>query len=95
MIPVRIEIKARIHHPAGLHARPLAQFVQTARQFKSTVQVRNLSNGKGPADGKSPLTLMLLTVQDGQEVGIEAEGEDSVEALRALEALIASNFEEG
>jgi phosphotransferase system HPr (HPr) family protein len=87
------ELVIRIQHAAGLHARPLAEFVKTARRFQSAIAVENLTSGKGPADGKSPLSLMLLTVTDGQEVRIVAQGQDSKEAVLALEHLITRNFE--
>jgi len=87
------ELRTRIQHQAGLHARPLAEFVKTARQFESTIKVENLTAGKGPADGKSPLSLMLLTVLDGQEVRIVADGPDSNRAIHALSDLIAHDFQ--
>ncbi len=33
------EITLTIQHKVGLHARPAALFVQTAKQFKSDIQV--------------------------------------------------------
>ena len=33
------EITLTIQHKVGLHARPAAQFVQTAKQFKSDIRV--------------------------------------------------------
>ena len=86
------ELRLTIQHEAGLHARPLAQFVKTAQAFQSAVRVRNLSSGKGPADGKSPLALMLLAVLDGQEIAIDADGPDSDQALDALRCLIQTDF---
>ena len=87
------ELRIRIQHDAGLHARPLAQFVRTARQFQSTIEVENLTAGKGPADGKSPLSLMLLTVLNGQQIKIVADGPDSDSAIQALKDLIAHDFQ--
>jgi len=88
------ELTIRVQHAAGLHARPLAEFVKTAKRFQSALSVENLTLHKGPADGKSPLSLMLLTVLNGQDVRIVAQGPDSAEALRALQDLINSNFEQ-
>jgi phosphotransferase system HPr (HPr) family protein len=88
------ELLITIHHSAGLHARPLAQFVKTAKSFDTTLQVYNMTTGKGPANGMSPLSLMLLAVQKDHEIKIVAEGAQAVEALDGLKALIESNFGE-
>jgi phosphotransferase system HPr (HPr) family protein len=85
----------KVNHGAGLHARPLAQFVKTVKSFNTTIQVRNLTNGKGPLNGASPVNLMLLSVLKGHEILIETEGEQAEDALQALKALIESNFGEG
>lgn len=86
------EIKLTIHHEAGLHARPLAQFVKVAKQFPCDVRVSNLTSGGGPSNGKSPLELLLLGVQMGHEISVQAEGEQAEEALDALEGLVKNNF---
>ena len=83
-----------IDHSAGLHARPLAQFVKVAKQFNAAINVWNITLEKGPARGDSPLKLMLLTVQQGHEIKIEADGEQANEALTALKSLIENNFGE-
>lgn len=88
------EITLTIDHDAGLHARPLAQFVKVVKQFNADVEVWNLSNNKGPAKGDSPLKLMLLTVQSGHQIKIAAQGEQADPALAALRALIENNFSE-
>ncbi len=88
------ELLITIHHSAGLHARPLAQFVKTAKSFNATVQVFNLTSGKGPANGMSPLNLMLLSVQKDHEIKVVTDGPQADEALQGLKALIESNFGE-
>lgn len=88
------EITLTIQHEAGLHARPLAQFVKLARQYDATVEVTNLTRDKGPANGTSPLKLMLLAVLQGHEIKISANGSQAEEAVTALQALIERNFEE-
>ncbi len=87
------EITLTINHAAGLHARPLAQFVKTVRQFESTVEVTNLTRGAGPARGDSALKLMLLAIKQGQEIQISAEGSDADATLDTLKSLIENDFE--
>ncbi len=86
------EIKLTIHHEAGLHARPLAQFVKLAKQFPCDVRVTNLTSGKGPSNGKSPLELLLLGVQKDNDISVQAEGEQAEQALNALRDLVEGNF---
>lgn len=75
------EVEVVVGHPEGLHARPAARFVQTARQFRSRVRV--VYNGR-EADAKSLLSLLALGVEQGAAVTLRAEGEDAEEALAAL-----------
>lgn len=82
------ELKITITNDVGLHARPLALFVQVAKNFESDVQVTNLSTGKGPSNGKSPLNLLLLAVHHGMDISVSTEGPDADEALAALKELI-------
>ena len=56
------KITLSINHEAGLHARPLSQFVKTVNNFDAEVQVTNITREKGPVNGGSPLSLLLLAV---------------------------------
>lgn len=87
-------IKTTIQHDAGLHARPLAQFVKTVKEFDADVQVTNITRGKGPVPGASPVKLLLLAVLKDHEIEIEANGSQADEVLLALQALIDDNFGE-
>lgn len=87
------EIKLTVNHESGLHARPLAQFVKTVKQYDSTIEVSNLTSGKGPARGDSPLKLMMLAVTAGNEIRISADGADADQAIEALTNLIENDFE--
>ncbi len=92
MTPDVLEIT--IAHHAGLHARPLAQFVKTVKQYDAQVTVWNKTLNKGPAHGESPVKLMLLTVQEGHDIRIEAEGAQSADVIAALRDLIDRDFVE-
>lgn len=84
-----------VQHSVGLHARPAAQFVQTACAFQSDITVKNQTSGSEPVNAKSILRVLTLGVHQGHEIEITAEGEDEVEALAALKLLVESNFGEG
>ena len=73
--------------PAGLHARPAADFAATAARFGSDIRVRT---GDREADAKSVLLLLTLDVRQGDRVLVTAEGDDAEEAVEALCRLVAS-----
>jgi phosphotransferase system HPr (HPr) family protein len=78
--------------PVGLHARPAALFVDLASKFQSIIQVRNLSTQSSWVNAKSILSLLTCGIKQGDEIAIQADGEDENEAIDALESLIRSNF---
>lgn len=87
-------IQVVVTHEVGLHARPAAEFVKLASAYPSSIQVRNVtSNGKF-VDAKSILMVLTLGVNQGHKIEIEASGDQSGEALEALQELIESNFGE-
>jgi phosphotransferase system HPr (HPr) family protein len=83
-----------IEHSVGLHARPAAQFVQTANEFDADITVKNLTSDTDPVNAKSILSVLSLGVHQGYQIEIIAEGEDEKEALTALKKLIEDNFGE-
>ena len=80
-----------VRHEAGLHARPAAQFVKLAKQYKSAISVS--SKGK-TVNAKSIVLILTLGINQGTEIEISAVGEDEQEAVSALIGLIEGNFPE-
>jgi phosphocarrier protein len=85
------EIILTIEHEAGLHARPAGLFVQTAKQFQSSIFV-SLNGNR--VDAKSILSVLTLGACQGSEITICAEGEDANQALNTLQTLVEDNFGE-
>ena len=81
----------RIRNRLGLHARAAARFVHTASRFRSQVSA---SRDGRTMDGKSILGILLLGASQGTEIEVATDGPDEVEALDALEALVATGFGE-
>lgn len=75
----------------GLHARAAAKFVNLAKTFSSTVEVRL---GDKSVDGKSIMGVMMLAAARGTELILRVEGPDDAEAFTALTALVADRFGE-
>jgi phosphocarrier protein HPr len=89
-----IEVELTITHPAGLHARPAALFVQTAARFQARLTVANLARDPARAvDAKSILGLMTLGVSAGQRIRLRADGPDAAAAVEALRRLVAADFQ--
>jgi multiphosphoryl transfer protein len=87
-------ITLTVRNPLGLHARPAARFVQTAGSFDADVTVTNVTTGRGPASGKSLNAIATLGVRQGHQIAVAASGPQAGEALAALEALAARDFDE-
>lgn len=81
-----------VNHPAGLHARPAAAFVETARRFRAHVTA---AHGGKHGNAKSILSVLSLGVTKGATVEIAAAGEDAEAAVAALVRLVETNFGEG
>jgi phosphocarrier protein len=75
----------------GLHARPAALFAQVANRFRADVWVEKDST---QVNGKSILGLMMLGASQGSKLRIRIEGPDAYEAIREIERLIQSWFDE-
>ncbi len=84
-----------VNHPVGLHARPAAQFVQTASKFDSEITVANKTKESAPVNAKSILSVLTLGVHQGFEIEVTADGADAGEALEAIKLLVADDFGEG
>ncbi len=86
-----VEREAVVVPEAGLHARPAARFVKTAKGFSSDIVV--IKDG-AEVNAKSSLRLMTLGAKHGDKVVIRAEGEDEEEAAEALVAVLSQEEEE-
>ena len=82
-----------IKNKLGLHARPASLFVQMASRFDSEITVMR-KNGGEAADGKSLMSMLILTASCGTPLTIRGEGPDSEEAVTALSELVDRGFDE-
>lgn len=85
------EIRMTIRNQVGLHARPAALFVQTAKRFDCDIKVAH--DGR-EANAKGILGVLALGANQGTVITVHAEGEDADQALAILQTLVESNFEE-
>jgi len=87
-----LQQEVEIINKLGLHARASAKLTQAAGQFKSGVWLTR--NGR-KVNAKSIMGVMMLAAAKGSKIGIETDGPDEEQAMRALQALIADRFGEG
>jgi multiphosphoryl transfer protein len=85
-------IRLVVANRLGLHARPAARFVTTASRFGAHVTVRDLTNGRGPADARSLNAVATLGVLRGHELEVTARGGGAAETLEAIRTLADANF---
>lgn len=88
------EVRLAVANRLGLHARPAARFVQTAAEYDAEVLATNATTGAGPARARSLTDVATLGATQGHELVLRARGPQARDALDALVALSARNFDE-
>lgn len=86
-----VERQVRVVNRLGLHARPAAEIVKTAAQFKSEITI---IRDDLEVNGKSIMGVMMLAAEYGATITLRADGPDEEQAVDALAGLIASKFRE-
>jgi phosphotransferase system HPr (HPr) family protein len=89
-----IEATVTVTNDVGLHARPAATFVKTAKGFESDITLTNLTRDAEPVDAKSLVKIFKAAVASGHEIRLTTDGPDEKDALDTLVGLIESNFGE-
>lgn len=80
-----------ITDPLGLHARPAAVFVTSARGFESDLKILVADKA---GNCKSLLSVLKLGISQGTVVTLEANGGDEEQAIETLVALLAHQSQE-
>lgn len=86
-----VEQAVRLSLPHGIHARPAARIGETARGFEADI---HLLNGDKRGDARSTVALLALGTRLGDEVLVQARGDDAEAALAAIVALLATDMGE-
>ena len=88
---VRAEREVVLRIAQGLHARPAAKLVETAKRFAAHVVVEN---GEVTGSAKDLLDMLYLAATVGSVLRLRAEGPDAAAAVDALEQLLGRLAEE-
>ena len=84
--------EVEIVNKLGLHARASAKLTKLASQFKCDVWA---TRNNRRVNAKSIMGVMTLAANKGSRIQIETTGDDEVEAMTALVALVEDFFGEG
>ncbi|MDR0600058.1 MAG: HPr family phosphocarrier protein [Treponema sp.] len=85
------EKMVKVINRAGVHARPAALLVQTAKDFECSIY---LEKDNDKINGKSIMGIITLGATYGSEIKISAQGGGEREAVEALARLFQTKFEE-
>jgi len=88
---MKIERRAQIVNPEGLHARPSGTLVAIAQEFQS--ELRIACNGR-EVNGRSILELITLGATCGSELLFSAHGPDAEALVDALVQAVSAGFGE-
>ena len=80
-----LEQRVTVMLDEGLHARPAARLAQMAKTFASQIDI---VKGDRAANAKSTVKIMLLTVKEGEEILLRADGADATAAMSELCAFL-------
>ncbi len=82
MLTKSIEIKL----PRGLEARPVAELVQLASKYESTVHIEAQSK---KVNAKSIMGMMTLALDNGETLEVSADGDDEQVAVKGIEHFLS------
>ena len=85
-----ISREVTITNAIGLHARPATFFIQKANSYKSTIMIEKEDRR---VNAKSLLGVLSLGIAQGMTVKLIAEGQDEVDAMEGIVALVENGFE--
>ena len=84
--------EVEIVNKLGLHARASAKLTKLASQFKCEVWA---TRNNRRVNAKSIMGVMTLAANKGSRIQLETTGDDELEAMAALVALVEDYFGEG
>ncbi|MFO6296652.1 HPr family phosphocarrier protein [Rahnella selenatireducens] len=83
-----------IRNPHGLHARPAALLVKTAKKFLCNIRVQNLDTQSGIVDAKNLMRVVSLGAKNGHRLRFSACGSDALSALENIGLAIGEGLGE-
>jgi len=87
----KIQFTAVLQNRVGLHARPAALFVRTAKKYQADITVEKEGN---KTDAKKILGVLGLGAEKGDSITVYLEGPDAQQAKDILKSMIEDKFGE-
>lgn len=78
-----------IKDEVGIHARPAGLLVKEAKKYASKIMIKS---GEKSAEATKLMAVMGLGIKYGQNVTIEVEGTDEVDACDELKTFFENNL---
>ena len=86
-----IRRETRIVNRLGLHARAAAQLVRMANDYNSDI---SLIKSHQQANAKTIMEVLMLGAAQGEDLIVEARGDDEEDAVETIVQLIDARFNE-
>ena len=83
--------ETRIVNRLGLHARAAAQLVRMANEYNSDI---SLIKSNQQANAKTIMEVLMLGAAQGEDLIVEARGDDEEDAVETIVQLIDARFNE-
>ena len=83
--------ETQIVNRLGLHARAAAQLVRMANEYNSDI---SLIKPNQQANAKTIMEVLMLGAAQGEDLIVEARGDDEEDAVEAIVQLIDARFNE-
>lgn len=85
-----VEVEAVINNSAGIHCRPSAEIIKETAKFESTMTV---IAPEGESVIASTLELLMLGMDQGTQIRIQADGPDEEVAIVRFKELFEKIFD--
>lgn len=79
-----------VANATGLHARPASQLAMKALGFHSSITIARSKEMDKKVNAKSLMKMLSLGISQGEEIVLEATGDDEKQAIATLEEFIKS-----
>ncbi len=79
-----------VTNQVGLFAKPATYFIRKANEFKSSIRIEKDNHN---VNAKSLLSVLSLSIQNGDDMILIAEGVDEEAAVNELAELINTNLD--
>jgi len=76
----------------GLHARAASKLVNVTKSYAARIELGR--SGATPVDAKSIMAVMMLEAVEGTVLELRCDGDDEVDAFRAVSEIVANGFGE-